>query len=93
MGSSAGTLEQTMEAELQRKSHLCILFLGITRPQYQFPHSCVCVTVGDLYIPRIGPHIWLQQNRQPFLEIYKSLTDMNVGIGRKNIKWEPDSYL
>ncbi len=26
---------------LQRKSHLCIPFLGIARPQPQFPHSCV----------------------------------------------------
>jgi hypothetical protein len=26
---------------LQRKSHLCIPFLGIARPQSQFPHSCV----------------------------------------------------
>ncbi len=24
------------------KSHLCIPFLGIARPQSQFPHSCVC---------------------------------------------------
>ncbi len=29
-------------AALQRKSHLCIPFLGIARPQPQFPHSCVC---------------------------------------------------
>jgi hypothetical protein len=29
-------------ATLQRKSHLCIPFLGIARPQSQFPHSCVC---------------------------------------------------
>jgi hypothetical protein len=27
---------------LQRKSHLCIPFLGIARPQPQFPHSFVC---------------------------------------------------
>jgi hypothetical protein len=27
---------------LQRKSHLCIPFLGIARPQSPFPHSCVC---------------------------------------------------
>jgi hypothetical protein len=27
---------------LQRKSHLCIPFLGIARTQSQFPHSCVC---------------------------------------------------
>jgi hypothetical protein len=33
------------------------------------------VSVSDLYFPRIGPHISLQQNRQTILEIYKSLTD------------------
>ncbi len=27
---------------LQRKSHLCIPFLGIVQPQSQFPHSFVC---------------------------------------------------
>ncbi len=26
----------------KKKSHLCIPFLGIARPQSQFPHSCVC---------------------------------------------------
>jgi hypothetical protein len=28
------------------------------------PKSYIHVSVSDLYIPRIGPHIWLQQNRQ-----------------------------
>jgi hypothetical protein len=28
--------------ELQRKSHSCISKKRITRPQSQFPHSCVC---------------------------------------------------
>ncbi len=37
---------------LQRKSHLCIPFLGIARPQPQFQHSCVC----ELFIG-IGLHI------------------------------------
>ncbi len=36
-------------------------FLGIAQPQSQFPHSCA---LSDLYIPRIGPHIFLQQKRQ-----------------------------
>ncbi len=45
---------------MQRKSHLCIILLGIARPQSQFPDSCVC----ERLIPRIGPHIFLQQNRQ-----------------------------
>jgi hypothetical protein len=46
---------------LQGKSHLCIPFLGKARLQYQFQHSCVCMRY--IYIPRIGPHISLQQNR------------------------------
>jgi hypothetical protein len=45
---------------LQRNSHACIPFLGIARPQSQFPHSCVWERF--IYIPRIGPHIFLQQN-------------------------------
>ncbi len=32
----------TQVTTLQRKHHLCISFLGIARPQPQFPHSCVC---------------------------------------------------
>ncbi len=35
------------------------------------------VPVSGLYIPRIGPHIFLQQNivGRSIVEIYKSLTD------------------
>ncbi len=40
--------------------------------------SYIHVSVSDLYIPTIGPHIWLQQNRQTILEIFKSLTDICV---------------
>jgi hypothetical protein len=43
-------------------------------------NSHIHVSVSDLYIPRIGPHIFLQQNRQT--GIYKSLQrHMNVEIG------------
>ncbi len=28
------------------------------------PNSYIHVSVSDLYIPRIGPHIWLKLNRQ-----------------------------
>jgi hypothetical protein len=47
------------------------------------PNFHIHVSVSDLYIPRIGPHIWLQQNRQtdPGNTVYKSLTE----IGRQNI--------
>jgi hypothetical protein len=44
---------------LEGKSHWCIPFLRIARPQTKFPHS-----VSVLYIPRNGPQISLQQNRQ-----------------------------
>jgi hypothetical protein len=70
-----------------RKIPLMYSFSGISRPESQFPHSCVCelhaphgkenpiyvfhfwelrgvslsfhVSVSDLYIPRINPHISL----------------------------------
>ncbi len=38
------------------------------------PNFHIHVSVIDLYIPRIGSHIFLQQNRQ-IMGIYKSLTD------------------
>ncbi len=40
------------------------------------PYFHIHVSVRDLYIPRIGPPIFLQQNRQTDCRnIYKSLTD------------------
>ncbi len=54
--------EQTLLLRaLQLKSHLCIPFLGIARLS---PNFHIHVFVSDLYILRIGPHIFLQQNRQ-----------------------------
>jgi hypothetical protein len=46
---------------LQRNSDFCIPRKGTERPQSQF--HCH-VSVSDLFIPTIGPHIFLQQNRQ-----------------------------
>ncbi len=46
---------------LQRKSRLCIPFLGIARPQYQIPHSCVCERF--IYSQDLSTY-FLQQNRQ-----------------------------
>ncbi len=41
------------------------------------PNSYIHVSVSDLYTSRIGPHIWVQQNRQTgILEINKSLADI-----------------
>jgi hypothetical protein len=57
---------------LQRKSHLCIPFLGIARRQSQFPHSCVC----ERFIYSQDRYTWLQHIKRPILEKYKSLTDI-----------------
>ncbi len=57
--------------KLQRKSHLFIPFLGIARPQPQFPYSCVCERF--IYSPRIGLHISSSWIGRP--GIFKSLTD------------------
>jgi hypothetical protein len=57
---------------LQRQFRLYIPFLGIARPQPQFPHSCV---LSDLYIPRISLHISSSRTGRPILGIYNSLTD------------------
>ncbi len=53
------------------------------------PNFHIHVSVSDLYIPRIGPNIWLQQNRQtnPGNTVYKSLTDI---WGYRN--WETEHY-
>jgi len=45
------------------------------------PNSYIHVSVSDLYIPRIGPHTWLHQNRDRPWIIYKSVVD----IWRQNI--------
>ncbi len=57
---------------LQRKSHLCIPFLGIARPQPNFHFH---VSMSDLYSSRIGLHISSNRIGRPIVGIYKSLTD------------------
>ncbi len=62
---------------------------------YEFPekelrslssNSYIHVSVCDLYIPRIGPHIWLQQNRQTDSGNIKiAHRYLSKGIGRQNI--------
>ncbi len=46
---------------LQRKSHLCIPFLGIAQPLSQFPHLCAC---ERFICSQDQSTYFLQQNRQ-----------------------------
>jgi hypothetical protein len=59
------------------------------------------VSVSDLYIPRIRPHISLQQNRHLSqiyecrnweIEHYNSVLEITVSFTRIH-KWEPDIYI
>jgi hypothetical protein len=69
---------------LQRKSYLCIPFLGMARPQPQFPHSCVC---EQLIYSQERSTYFLQQKRQ---------TDCRKNINPTqthecgNRDWDPD---
>jgi hypothetical protein len=51
----------TRKYTLQRKSPLCIPFLGIARPQPQFQHSCVC---EQFIQSQDWSTYFLQQNRE-----------------------------
>jgi hypothetical protein len=48
------------------------------------PNFHVHVSVSDLYIPRIGPHLFLEQKRRIDRGIYKSLTDTCMWCGNWN---------
>ncbi len=58
---------------LQRKFHLCILFFWELRGLS--PNFHIHVSVTDLYIPRIGPHISCSRMGRSMVVIYKLLTD------------------
>ncbi len=60
---------------LQRKSHLCIPFLGLRGLS---PSFHIHVSVSDLYIPRIGPHICCSIKGRSIVGIYKLLTDTRM---------------
>jgi hypothetical protein len=53
-----------------------IPFSGNYAASIPTPHSCVC---GDLYIPRIGPHISCTITGRSIVGIYKSLIDTWMG--------------
>ncbi len=71
---------------LQRKSHLCIPFLGIARPQSQFPHSCDSYSYSYFPAAELADRLWEYINPSqtpecgkwnsgraiPFLEIFIS---------------------
>ncbi len=60
---------------LQRKSHVCIPFLGIARPQSQFPYSSVCERF--IYSQDRSTYIFgCSKIDRPIQEIYKSFTDI-----------------
>jgi hypothetical protein len=62
-----------METTLQRKSHLCISFLGLRGLS---PNFHIHVSVSDLYIFQDrSTYLAAAKNRQ-ILEIYKFLTDI-----------------
>jgi hypothetical protein len=60
---------------MQRQFHLYIPFLGIARPQPQFPHSCVCERF--IYSQDWSTY-FLQQKRQTHRGKYNSLTDTQM---------------
>ncbi len=63
---------------LQRKSHLCI---PRKESRSLSPNFHIHVSVSDLYISRIGPHIFLQQIRQTVFGMYKSLRSQTHECG------------
>ncbi len=75
---------QTSSYQLHCNENLCISCLGIARPQ-----SHIHVSVSDLYISRIDPHISCSRIGRSIMGIYKSLTDTWMWkLGR----WPPNSF-
>ncbi len=60
------------QGTLQRKSNLCIPFLGLRGLS---PNFHIHVSVSDWYIPRIRPHISCSRIGRLIVGIYKSFTD------------------
>ncbi len=69
-----------LSAALQRKRHLCKPRKGIAQPLSQLPNPNLCVCELFIYcIPRIGPHIFLSQNRQTTLQT-KGRWESNIKV-------------
>jgi hypothetical protein len=93
-------------ATLQGKSHLCIPFLGIARPQSQFPHSCVCERFiysqdRSTYFPAAeqADQSWKYKNLSQIYECgnwetesYNSVLEITVSILGIH-KCEPEIYI
>jgi hypothetical protein len=62
-------------ATLQRKSHFVFIFWELRGLSSNFNNH---VSVSDLYIPKIGPHISCSRIGRSIIGIYKSLTDINT---------------
>ncbi len=62
---------------LQRKSRLCIPFLGIARPQPQFPHYCVCERF-----------IYSQNRSTYFLQKNSQIDSVNISITHRHMNVE-----
>ncbi len=57
------------------------------------PNFHIHVSVSDVFIPRIGPHNFLQQNRQHWeTEHYNSVLEITISFLGVH-KWEPDIYI
>ncbi len=94
------------ETTLQGKSHLCIHFLGIARPQSQFPHLFICERFihsqdRSTYFPaaesadQSWKYIDLSQIcefRNWETEHYNSVLALTVSFLGIH-KWEPDIYV
>jgi hypothetical protein len=53
------------------------------------PNLHILVSMDDSYIPRIGPHIFLQQNRQARREIILKELSNGAGGGPKLVSIDP----
>jgi hypothetical protein len=92
---------------LQGKSHLCIPFLGIARPQSQFPHSCVWDSRFIYFQDRSTyfPAAEYADRRWKFLNLSQIYECRNWETEHYNSvlkitdsflgihKWEPDIYI